>query len=83
MAEYASKFAYDTTFKSFKQSIERSAQFHFDFWNQLRDDRPDIAKLNSTGSKIIQCIKNTESQWFILQKLNSNAPKALKLYAKY
>jgi hypothetical protein len=29
---------------------------HLEFWNYLRDDRPDIAKLNECGSKINQSI---------------------------
>lgn len=54
-----------------------------EFWNYLREDRPDIAKLNQCGSKINQSIAMVEMYWNQLQKLNSNMPKALKMYAKF
>jgi hypothetical protein len=30
----------------------QSAQFHAEFWNYLKSDRPDMAQLNECGSKI-------------------------------
>ena len=81
--DVVAKFAYESSLRQFQQHIEKSAQLHYDFWNHLRDDRPDIAKLNECGSKINQSIIMVEQYWGQLQKLNSNAPKALKLYAKF
>ena len=54
-----------------------------EFWNYLREDRPDIAKLNECGSKINNSIVMVEMYWNSLQKLNSNVPKALRMYAKF
>jgi hypothetical protein len=54
-----------------------------EFWNQLKNDRPDLSKLGDFGSKINSSIGNVEALWSELMKLNSNAPKALKIYGRY
>ena len=54
-----------------------------EFWNQLKNDRPDLGKLGDCGSRINNCIGQVESLWFELNKINSNAPKAMKLYGRY
>ena len=81
--DVVAKFAYDSSLRQCQQHIEKSAGLHLEFWNYLREDRPDIAKLNECGSKINQSIIMVESYWNQLQKLNSNVPKALKMYAKF
>ena len=81
--DVVSKFAYESSLRQLQQHIERSAVLHLDFWNCLREDRPDITKLNECGSKINNSIMMVEQYWGQLQKLNSNNPKALKLYANF
>jgi hypothetical protein len=54
-----------------------------EFWNYLKDDRPDLGKLNDCGSRINSSIMNVEMIWFELQKLNQNVPKAMKLYGRF
>ncbi len=81
--DLAAKFAYESSFRQCQQHIQKSAALHLEFWNCLREDRPDITKLNECGSKINQSIVMVESYWNQLQKMNSNVPKALKLYAKF
>jgi hypothetical protein len=78
-----SKFAYESSFRQCKIYIEKSAILHHEFWNCLREDSPDIAKLNECGSKINHSIAMVENHWNNLQKLNSNVPKALNMYAKF
>ncbi len=43
--------------------IEKAAHLHLEFWNLLREDRPDLAKLNDCGIKINSCVAQVESQW--------------------
>ena len=50
--DVVAKFAYESSLRQLQQHIEKSASLHFEFWNYLREDRPDIAKLNECGSKI-------------------------------
>ena len=81
--DIVAKFAYESSLRQCSQHIQKSAALHLEFWNYLREDRPDISKLNDCGSKINQSIVMVESFWNQLQKLNSNVPRALKLYAKF
>ena len=81
--DMAAKFDYENSLRQCSQHIQKSAALHHEFWNYLREDRPDISKLNECGSKINQSIVMVETYWNQLQKLNSNVPKALKLYAKF
>ncbi|HEY9756338.1 MAG TPA: PAS domain S-box protein, partial [Oculatellaceae cyanobacterium] len=43
----------------------------------------DLGKLDKTGSKIHGAIVQVEDYWAKLIKVNSNAPKALKMYADF
>ena len=54
-----------------------------EFWNHLKDDRPDLAKLGECGTRITTVIALVDLLWNELMKLNSNAPKAMKLYGRY
>lgn len=54
-----------------------------EFWNYLKDDRPDLGKLGDCGTRINTSIVNVEQIWAELQKLNANVPKAMKLYGRY
>jgi hypothetical protein len=50
--DMAAKFAYESSLRQCSQHIQKSAALHLEFWNYLREDRPDITKLNECGSKI-------------------------------
>ena len=50
--DLVAKFAYESSFRQCSQHIQKSAALHLEFWNYLREDRPDISKLNDCGSKI-------------------------------
>ena len=54
-----------------------------EFWSQLKEERPDLAKLNDIGAKINQELALIEDYWKEVQKLNPNSPKALKMYSKF
>lgn len=53
------------------------------FWNHLKDERPDLGKLGDCGTRINNSIVIVEQIWNDLIKINGNAPKAMKLYGRY
>ena len=36
----------ENQFKGFRQLIEKSAMLHYEFWNHLLDDSPDLVRLS-------------------------------------
>jgi len=78
-----SMIAYDNYLKKFKEAIEKSAHLHMEFWLEVLELEPDLGKLDKTGSRIHVSIALVEDYWKKLQKINSNTPKALKLYAEF
>jgi hypothetical protein len=56
---------------------------HYEFWNHLLDDSPDLVRLSQQGAKINASILSVEDHWKKLAKMSTNTPKALKLYASY
>jgi len=56
---------------------------HYEFWNHLLDESPDLLRLSQQGAKINASIQQVEDSWKRLSKLNSNTAKALKLYASF
>ncbi len=78
-----SAIAYDNYLRQFKEAIERTALLHMEFWLEVLEPEPDLGKLDKTGSKIHGAIVQVEDYWAKLIKVNSNAPKALKIYADF
>ena len=78
-----SAIAYDNYLRQFKEAIERTALLHMEFWLEVLEPEPDLGKLDKTGSKIHGAIVQVEDYWAKLIKVNSNAPKALKMYADF
>jgi hypothetical protein len=81
--DFMAAMNYENMFRGFKGMIEKSALLHFEFWTHLQDDSPDLARLAMQGGKINQSIMDVEESWKKLSRMNTNAPKALKLYASY
>ena len=50
--DYVAAINYENHFRQFRNLIERSATLHFDFWNLLMEDQPDLMRLKDQGSKI-------------------------------
>ena len=74
---------YETTFKTFKQAVEKCAMLHFEFWNYLQDQQPNLVRVSNSGAKINAAILHVEDTWKILSRMSNNTPKAIKLYAQY
>lgn len=81
--DFMAALNFESTFKQFRQQIEKSTLLHYEFWNHLQDDSPDLVRLSTQGAKINSSILAVEDQWKKLSRMSSNAPKALKLYATY
>ena len=56
---------------------------HMEFWSQLSEDNPDLAKLNEIGSKIHHSVDAVEEHLNKLQRISPNMPKAMKLFGKF
>lgn len=61
--DLVSEIAYKNNFKLLSNFIEKSAVLHMEFWSQLSEDMPDLAKLNDIGSKINTTIQQVEDNW--------------------
>jgi len=44
--DYVAAINFENHFNQFKQLIERSSLLHYEFWNHLMDDSPDLARLS-------------------------------------
>ena len=45
--DYVAAINFENHYNSFKQAIEKSSFLHFEFWNHLIDDNPDLARLSA------------------------------------
>jgi hypothetical protein len=50
--DYVAALNFENHFRAFRQMVERSAIFHYDFWQLLLDDQPDLMRLKDQGTKI-------------------------------
>lgn len=44
--DYVAAINFENYFSQFKSNIEKSSLLHFEFWNHLMDDSPDLARLS-------------------------------------
>lgn len=54
--DYVAAVNFQNHFKVFTRLVERSGTYHFDFWNILLDDQPDLLRVKDQGTKINQSI---------------------------
>ena len=69
--------------KNGKNNIEKVSLLHFEFWNHLLEDSPDLGRLQDIGKKIDDSVKVVEYYWAQMQLIYPNTAKALKLYATF
>ena len=58
--DYVAAINFENYFSQFKSMIEKSALLHYEFWNHLMDDSPDLARLSDQGSRINASIQYVE-----------------------
>lgn len=44
--DFVAALNFETHFNNFKGAIEKATLLHYEFWNHLLDDQPDLAKLS-------------------------------------
>lgn len=50
--DFVAAMNFESQFKAFRQQIEKSAMLHYEFWNHLLDESPDLLRLSQQGAKI-------------------------------
>lgn len=61
--EYVSALTFDKNFKKFKHTVETTALLHFEFWNHLLEESPDLGRLSEIGTKISESLKIVDFHW--------------------
>lgn len=62
--------------------MTESANLHKEFWMELREEKPDLRKLNYLGSKVNTAMNNAKDYWNRLQKFTVDA-QFLKIYGRF
>jgi hypothetical protein len=43
---------YENNFRKCKNNIEKTALLHYEFWNHLLEEAPDLGRLSELGQRI-------------------------------
>lgn len=70
-------------FRQFQALIEKSSLLHMEFWAQISEDQPDLARISDIGSKVSLSIRQVEDHWTKLIRTNPSNALLLRLYGKY
>ena len=81
--DIGSETSFQNHLRMCQANIEKSALLHMEFWSQLSEDQPDLAKLGEIGGKISSSVKAVEDQWNKLMKVNPNNSKAMRLFGRF
>lgn len=81
--DLVNEIAFQSHFRMCQANIEKAALLHMEFWSQLSEDQPDLAKLADIGGKINLSIRSVEEHWGKLMKISPNNIKAMRLYGKF
>jgi hypothetical protein len=66
-----------------EHAMIRSARLHKDFWTELKEETPDLKKLNQIGSNISKTINIVKENYDEIEKINSSVPEVLYCYSLY
>lgn len=64
--------AFDNSIFLCEEAMLKAASLHKAFWGELKEEQPDLAKLNWVGSKINSYVKEAKNQYNEMQKINPN-----------
>ena len=81
--DVVTELTFQTHLRQIQANIEKATLLYMEFWAQLSEEAPDLAKLNDIGSKISAAVQTVEDNWVKLIKVNPNNPVAMKLYGKF
>lgn len=74
---------FQNKFVEFQNHIEKSVNFHLDFWRELLEDNPDIQKLQSLSSKITRSVEEVAGNFDKICEINNNHTRMLKIYGNF
>jgi hypothetical protein len=74
---------FQNKFVEFQSAIEKSVNYHLDFWRELLEDTPDIQKLQSLGSKLTSSLDIVAENFRKISDLNPNHIKMLRIYGNF
>ena len=60
-----------------------SDNLHKEFWAELREDQPDLGKLNIIGSNISKTVNEAKENFYKMQKINPNVPQSIKVFGTF
>jgi len=75
--------AWENYKKLYHEYVRQSADLHKEFWLELKEDRPNLIKLNYLGSKINTALTYAQDYWSRLHKIRSEDPIILRTYGKF
>ena len=81
--DVVSELSFQGHLRMCQANIEKAALLHMEFWSQLSEDQPDLAKLGDIGSKINLSVRNVEEHWGKLMKINPNNTKAMRMLGNF
>ena len=67
----------------YNEYIRESANLHREFWLELKEDKPDLLKLNYLGSKVNNAMTYAKDYWARLQKINPDESLILRTYGRF
>lgn len=66
--------AFDNHITLCEEFMKISANLHKEFWAELKEEQPDLGKLNIIGSKISKAVNEAKDNFNKMQKINSSVP---------
>jgi PAS domain S-box-containing protein len=78
-----SLMTYESHLKIFNDQIDGITQLHYQFWSAFLEDVPDLTLLKNYGFKIQDFNESIREHWEAMQRINPDAPNALKLYSVF
>lgn len=66
-----------------QKTVEQVCNQQIEFWTQLNSQLPDMNVLHDLAGKIFDGTREGERLWIELCKINSNYPRALRMYGEY
>ena len=70
--------------KNIQARIEQATLQNLDFWQQLKEDTPDLMKLSDVGTQINHSLQSLETSWNRLVRKDLDIPtNIMRTYAKF
>ena len=82
-ADIVSLIAFDNHIQLCEEFMKLSANLHKEFWAELREDQPDLGKLNMIGSNISKNVNEAKDNYYKMQKINPNVPQSIKVFGSF